>query len=284
MYGAIIGDFSGSIYEYAECVDSRNKSINIKRRMDVYNKKILNEDSFFSDDTILTVAIMDCVLNNKDYEATLKEYTIKYNDLKVDYKPYFKGVFSPRFYKWAINNEIGNSYGNGCLMRIAPVAYLYDDLSKVLIEAKKATICSHNNFEAIKATQALVHAIFLLKKFKVKEDIISYIVKLYNYDINLNLDNLQKNNHFIMDAKTTIIQALYILKISSTYEEAILNTLSLGGDTDTVACVVGSLSEAVFKIDKSYIDFVDEKMPVEFTKILKKGYNIKENKDLKVID
>ena len=122
MIGAIIGDLAGSIYEYDQ----------IKSVKKVNLDNIIEENSFFSDDTILTIAIMDAILTKSSYEDKLKEWANKYIDDIPNYKPYFKTTFSPGFTKWVKSDVVGISAGNGAMMRVSPVGYLFDNEKDVL--------------------------------------------------------------------------------------------------------------------------------------------------------
>ena len=139
MFGAIIGDFAGSIYEFAQTKKIKQLKI----------KKILKKNSFFSDDTICTIAVLDSILNKKDYGVTLRQYVKKYENYSPNFKPYFQSSFSPNFIKWANSNEVGKSKGNGALMRISPVGFLFNDKQTITEQAKLATMPSHNSEEAI---------------------------------------------------------------------------------------------------------------------------------------
>ena len=117
MWGAIIGDLAGSTYEYSQ----------IKKVSSIKANKLIQDNSFFSDDTILTIAILDAILNDRDYEKYLKLYGNEFINYKPNYEPYFKTTFSPGFTKWLKNNIQGNSAGNGAMMRISPIGYLFNN-------------------------------------------------------------------------------------------------------------------------------------------------------------
>ena len=113
MYGAIIGDIAGSIYEYNQLKEIKKIKIN----------EIIPENGFFSDDTILTVAVADAIQHGGDYEKYLRLYGKKYENYRPNHEPYFKTSFSPGFIKWINGEKEGNSIGNGALMRISPVGF-----------------------------------------------------------------------------------------------------------------------------------------------------------------
>jgi len=154
MYGAIIGDLAGSIYEYDQ----------IKRIKNVSIDKIVEDNSFYSDDTILTIAIADAIMNGCDYDMYLRNYVKEYSSYKPDFDSYFKTSFSPGLIKWANSNVVGNSIGNGAMMRISPVGYLFNTEEEVIENARLATIPSHNSIEAIEAATLIALIIYYFRK------------------------------------------------------------------------------------------------------------------------
>ena len=251
MYGAIIGDLAGSVYEY----DQTKKIHEIKMN------KIIEDNAFYSDDTILTIAIMDAILNDKDYDSYLRKYIKKYQNYKPSFTPYFKSAFSPNLIKWSQSNQIGNSHGNGAMMRISPVGYLIDSEKEVIENAKLATIPSHNSEEAISSATTIALIIFYLRKGYEIEDILKQLNRKTEYI------PFQKFN---TTCEETIGNCLYILKNSHSFEDAIRKTLKMGGDTDTNCAIVGSMAEAQFGIEKELIEKANSKLPKEFVKVLKK--------------
>ena len=106
MLGAIIGDLAGTKYEYQEFLDSKNGIINVDRRRKIFNPnmELLTEESFISDDSLLTIAIAEAIIYNRDYEEALKKYGKKYGNKPLEKEGFFKNAFSPSFIKWA-NSE-----------------------------------------------------------------------------------------------------------------------------------------------------------------------------------
>lgn len=253
MYGNIIGDLAGSIYEYNQIKQISNITIN----------KLIEQNSFISDDTILTIAILDAIVNNKEYEEKLREYGLKYENFVKPEIPYFEKTFSPGFIKWLHGKSEGKSYGNGAMMRIAPVGYLFNSLEEVEEQSRLATIPSHNSKEAIDCATIIAKIIFLARKGYSKEDIIK--------KLNINLIE-KKINEFNYTCSNTIDICLYSLFTTNSFEESIKKVISYGGDTDTNACIVGGMAEAIYGLDEQYIKEVDKKIPDEFKKILKKIY------------
>ena len=255
MYGAIIGDLAGSIYEFAQVKSITNVSIN----------NIIDSNAFYSDDTILTIAIADAILNDRDYEKYLRYYIKKYSSYKPDFEPYFKTTFSPSLMKWVNSDLVGQSVGNGAMMRISPIGFMFNSEEEVIKNARLATIPSHNSEEAVKAATKIALIIFYLRNGLSKEEIYSKL------KIELNYTPFKKFNVTCGD---TINNCLYVFYNSTGFEDAIRKTIFLGGDTDTNACIVGSMAEAAYGVDDKLIEFANKKLPTEFKKVLSKARNI----------
>lgn len=253
MWGAIIGDLAGSIYEFEQY-----KNIS-KIKID----NLIPKNSFFSDDTILTIAILDAILNNANYEDYLKLYAREYMNYTPEMKPYFKNAFSPGFIKWVNSNAIGHSTGNGAMMRISPIGYLFNDEQKIIEEVAKATIPSHNSKEAIDSATIIALIIFYARKGYSKEHIIA--------KLSLNFEYIEFKK-FNMTCSETINNCLYALFSSNNFEESVRKVISYGGDTDTNACIVGSMAEALYGINESLVNEASSKLPKKFVKKLELGY------------
>lgn len=274
MYGAIIGDLAGSMYEYLEYMDCEKGIINLESRKLILNKPDLIDDrSFYSDDTILTMAILDSILNNKNYCKNLKKYGLKYKLATPDNIPYFKYMFSPGFIAWCEGRKNGNSYGNGAAMRISPVGYLFDDKNIICEEVLKATRPSHRTAQAINGAEAIALTIYMARKHINPDIIKEYIVNRYGYDLEYDFKELLETNTFTCSCEETVKQALFLLFSSNNFKEAVLKAVAIGGDTDTTACITGSMAEALFGIDNDLKKQADEFLPLEFKANLVRGYS-----------
>lgn len=256
MWGAIIGDLIGSIYEYDQ----------IRAVKGITNiEKLITKDSFFSDDTILTIAIIDAIINDKNYEKYLREYGLKYINYKPNYLPYFKNSFSPEFIKWLKYEKSGNSCGNGAMMRISPIGFLFNTEKEIINNAFNATISSHNSIEAIECATKIARIIFLSRNGYNKNQIQNIL--------NLNI----KSKPFLKFNSTcyeTIDNCLYSVFSANSYEESMYKILSFGGDTDTNACIVGSMAEAMYGVSEILIKQSKTKLPKEFIKKIDYGYSL----------
>ena len=273
MYGAIIGDFIGSIYEFLEFKDSIKKIINITRRNDSSKESDLFKDNcFYSDDTILTIAVLDAILNNKNYESKIKEYVADSSLVCPTFENTFPNPFSQRFISWCNNETTNDSIGNGAAMRISPIAYMFDDLDKIMYEVEKCTSTSHNTAEAITGAKAVACSIYFARNKYSKKHIKNYIENEFGYNLNFNLEKLHNEYMFSSTTNSSIPQAIYIFLVSNSFEDIMRNSLYIGGDTDTISCIAGSIGEAYYGIDEELIKKAKEKLPNKFVNLLDKGY------------
>ena len=225
ILGAISGDVIGSAYEWN----------NVKTT----NFGIFSRDFEFTDDSVLTFATMDVLLNNKDYTKTYQTYARKYPG---------RG-YGGNFKRWIYKNDPQpyNSWGNGSAMRVSPVGWACNTIEEVMVEAKKSAEVTHNHPEGIKGAQAAAVAVFIARTGKSKNDIKDFITKTFNYDLNKKIDDIRP--HFVFDesCQGTVPESIIAFLESSNYETSIELAISLGGDSDTIACITGGISEAFYK-------------------------------------
>lgn len=249
MIGAIAGDIIGSVYE----------SSRIKPEFDF---PLFVEVSEFTDDTVLTAAIADSILRDRDFMFTVKEYYALYPD-----RPY-----GGTFRRWAIGKirKPYNSWGNGSAMRVSPVGWAFNDIETVLSKAKESAEITHNHPEGIKGAQATALAIYLCRQNKTKDEIKSEIEIRFGYNLNLDLEDLRKNYNFDVSCQGTVPQAIYTFLISDNFEDSIRKAIYIGGDSDTLACINGSIAEAFYKgVPEEINKMVFNKLDALLTRIVK---------------
>ena len=156
-------------------------------------------------------------------------------------------------------------------MRISPVGYLFDTMNEVKEQARLAAIPSHNHADAIMGAEAVAVTIFLLRTGHSKEDVYEYVKNNY-YELNYDLEDLQRNNVFSSKSSVSVPQALYVFFQSNDFEDSIRKALSIGGDSDTIACIVGSISEAYYGIDEKIKEEVKPYIKDYMMPLLKKRY------------
>jgi ADP-ribosylglycohydrolase len=225
MLGAIAGDIIGSVYE-----SGWMKSTDFP---------LFTPESTFTDDTVLTIAVADCILHNKDYAETLKKYGRRYPN----------AGYGDMFSRW-LNTAASlpyNSYGNGSAMRVSPVGFAFNTLEEVLEQAKMSAEVTHNHPEGIKGAQAIASAIFLARTGKEKKEIAHYIEGQFGYNLHQTLDDIRPTYHFDETCQGSVPQAIIAFVESMDYEDAVRKAISLGGDSDTLACMAGGIAQAYYK-------------------------------------
>lgn len=253
MLGAIYGDKAGSIYEFGQI--KKIKSIDVDH--------LITSNSFYSDDTIETIAIMDAIVNKRDYGEVLKEYILRYENYKPNFSPYFKTSFSPNTIKWAHGEGRCDSTGNGAMMRISPVGYLFDTEEEVLKNAYLATTPSHNSEEAVYSASIIALMIYYFRNGLDKKEVFEQLKLSANYV------PFKKFNTTCSD---TMNNCLYAIYNSNSFSSALRLILSMGGDTDTNACIVGSVAEAMYGMSEDEKRLAKKDLPEEFNKVLRKVY------------
>ena len=247
LLGAIIGDIAGSVFE----------GKNVKTTQ----IQLLNQGSRLTDDTVLTIAVADAILHQKDYTAAFQ-----YWGRKFSWAGYGKS-----FREWMFSEDPKpyNSWGNGSAMRVSPIAYAYEKLSEVLKEAERSAIPTHNHPEGIKGAQAIAAAIFLARTGSSKQEIRDYIQKEFNYDLERTIDSIRPDYKFDVSCQGSVPEAIIAFLDSSDYESAIRLSISLGGDSDTIACMAGSIAEAYYReIPEELIRFADKKVPTVMKEVI----------------
>lgn len=227
MLGAIIGDIVGSRFEFANC---KSKDF-----------ELFSVECDYTDDTICTVAVADAILNHKDYESTLVDWCRRY--------PYPMGGYGCRFAEWVRSSvrKPYNSFGNGSAMRVSPVGWLFNNVQDVLEEAKKTAVVSHNHTEGIKGAESVAIAVYLLRGGHMKESVMDVIGRTYGYEFE-KVDDIRAYNTFDETCQVTVPQAFSCFFESTDFEDAIRNAISIGGDSDTIGAITGSLAEAYYGI------------------------------------
>jgi len=246
MYGAIIGDIAGSKYEF----------ISYKKKP----RTIMDKDCFFTDDTVMTVAVADALMHNRDLTDTIKLYGRTFPD----------AGYGSTFNQWLnSNDELPYfSFGNGAAMRVSAAAWLGSTWTEVMDLATKATFVTHNHPEGLKGAQATATAIYMARKGYAKEDISCYIESTFDYDLKFTLDEIRPIYRFNETCQFTVPQAIVAFLESTDFEDAIKLAISLGGDADTLAAITGSIAEAYYMIPDKFIKKAKTFLPPEFRTVL----------------
>lgn len=279
MLGAIIGDIAGSTYEVKEVIEKKKKSkvsVVERRRVLDSNVSLFPFLSSVTDDSVLTVAIADAYLNDKDYCDKLKEYGLR--ELSNGLDLYGRSRFGKGFIKWLDDPSLNNSYGNGCAMRISSLPALIDNIDELKKEVYKATIPTHNHEESLLCAEALAVAIFMAKNGSVKEEIKSYIENNY-FRLDFNFEDLQKNYEFTSKAINSVPQAIYVFLESNGFEDSVRKAISIGGDSDTIACMVGAIAEQYYGIPDNIKQKAMNYIPDYMKDVIREFYERKKDKN-----
>jgi ADP-ribosylglycohydrolase len=224
MLGAIAGDIIGSRYEHHNI---RTKEF-----------PLFDGRCRFTDDTVHTVALAESLLSGRSFALLLKEYS----------RAYPAAGYGSSFQAWASGPSLApyGSFGNGSAMRVSPVGWYFGDLETVLAEARKSAEVTHNHPEGVKGAQAVAAAIYLGRQKADKAFIRRYLEKQFAYDLARRLDAIRPTYRFDVSCQGSVPEAIIAFLESTDFEDAVRNAVSLGGDSDTLACISGSIAEAYY--------------------------------------
>ena len=255
LIGAVIGDIAGSIYEFNP---HKSKDINLQ-----------NKDMEYTDDTIMTIAVADWILNDK--KLTKKGLVARMQQWGRKY-PNPMGAYGGMFSQWlsSKNPKPYNSWGNGAAMRVAAVGFAFSSLEETLKVAKKSAEVTHNHPEGIKGAQATAAAIFMARTGSTKEEIRRYISVNFGYDMNRTCDEIRPTYGFDGSCQGTVPESIIAFLDSKDYEDAIRLCISLGGDADTMGAITGAIAGAYYhQMPYDLYDFAMNKLPDDIKGIIK---------------
>lgn len=226
MIGAIAGDIIGSVYEY------RRKQIKSK------SFPLFQPACRFTDDSVLTVAVARAILTDRDYRKAVLDFSRRYPD----------HGYGKEFTRWfrSPDPKPYGSYGNGSAMRVSPVGFAFETVDDVLREAARTAEFTHNHPEGIKGAQATALAVFLARTARDKDIVRAEIAARFGYDLGCTMDEIRPDYGFNESCQGTVPEAIIAFLDSSSYEDAVRNAVSLGGDSDTLACITGGIAEAFY--------------------------------------
>ncbi len=224
MLGAIAGDIIGSVYEQHPI---KSKGF-----------PLFHPQCTFTDDTVLTVAIADAILSGGSYADSVRCIGRHYPD----------AGYGGSFARWLFSPDAGpyNSWGNGAAMRVSPVGFAFASEAQVLAEARATAEITHNHPEGIKGAQATALAVFLARTGAGKASIRQRIAGQFGYDLDRAVDGIRPSYAFDISCQGTVPEAIIAFLDSDSYEDAVRNAVSLGGDSDTLACITGGIAEAFY--------------------------------------
>jgi ADP-ribosylglycohydrolase len=247
MLGAIAGDVIGSVFE-----NQPTKTVEFH---------LFSDRSTFTDDTVLTVAVAYAILNDLEYGPTIKAFGRRY--------PH--AGYGASFYQWLWKPgfEPYNSWGNGSAMRVSPVGYAFEGVERVLEEALKSAEVTHNHPEGIKGAQSTALAIYLARTGRGKKEIREEIEDRFGYDLRRKLDEIRPNYEFNVSCQGSVPESIIAFLESNGVEDAIRKAVSLGGDSDTMGCIAGSIGEAYYgEVPREIVQGVKPRIPGELWSVV----------------
>jgi ADP-ribosylglycohydrolase len=257
MFGAVIGDICGSIYEFDNHKTNKPETIDL-----------LDPACTYTDDSVLTCAVAEAAFGDGDYKGAILKWARRYP--RESYGHGFRSWFSGE------NQEPYNSYGNGSAMRVSPIGWAFPTLEKTLSEAGRSAECTHNHPEGIKGAQAAAAAIFLARNGKTKNEIKTFIESEFGYNLDRTLDEIRPAYQFDESCQGTVPEAIIAFLESRDFTHAIQCAISIGGDSDTLAAITGGIAEAFYantpktRLPQELVDFAHNKLPPDLSAILDK--------------
>jgi len=249
MIGAVAGDIIGSIYE--------------RNPIKTEDFPLFQAASRFTDDSVMSLAVAQAILGDRNYGR----------EMKILGQAYPNAGYGGNFRKWIFESEIVpyNSWGNGSAMRVSPVGFAFDTAADVLREASASAAVSHDHPEGIKGAQAVALAILMARQGAPKDEIRTNLTASFFYDLDRTIEEIRPDYQFDVSCMGSVPEAIIAFLDSSDYESTVRKAVSLGGDTDTQACIAGTIAEAYYKsIPPMIIAEVKRILPGVLWKILEK--------------
>jgi len=258
MLGAIIGDIVGSVYEF-----------NNYKAKDF--DPFFHQKCFFTDDTVCTAAVADSLTRHIDPAISLREWGRRY---------WKNGGWGMRFAQWLGSDDEGpyNSFGNGAGMRVSPAGFLARTLDEALWLSDRVTEVTHNHPEGMKGAAATAVAIFLARSGMPAMEIRKEIATRFAYDLSMSVDEIRPIYRYNERSQDTVPQALTCALEATDFEDAIRNSISIGGDSDTIAAIAGGVAEALFGIPEKMARMAWIKLPEDIQETMTNLYNMAEHR------
>ena len=260
MYGAILGDIIGSPFEF----DMGDKTKDFP---------LFSEESCFTDDTVMTIAVAEAFLGAPDDEDEIR-YRLIHSMQKWGHR-YPEESYGLRFNRWLYSEapQPYNSYGNGSAMRVSSVAWLFHDLDTVRRMARLSAEVTHNHPEGIKGAEATASAIFLARTGHSKAEIRAYIESEFHYDLSRTCDEIRPTYHHVESCQETVPEAITAFLEGDSFEDVIRTAVSLGGDCDTLTAIAGSIAEGFYDVPEELKQACIDRLPDDLRNVLEQIQN-----------
>ncbi len=253
MLGACIGDIIGSGFEHRRGWKSREFPL-------------FSEGSALTDDTICTIAVAECLLDDSDPAEALRRWCRRH--------PHPMGGYGSSFRQWLLDDEMGpyDSYGNGAAMRVSPAALLGATLGEALELARRVTRVTHDHPEGLRGAEATTMAIWLARRKEAPAAIRRRVQSASGYDLSRSVDEMRPDYRYNESCRETVPQAIVCALEADSFEDAVRNAVSLGGDADTLAAIAGPIAEGLFGIPEEIRQKGWLRLPKEMRDVLDRLY------------
>lgn len=249
MIGAIIGDIVGSRFE--------------KRNPKTKDFELFTELSTYTDDSVMSLAVCEALLKSENNRGRLDAYAV--GSMRRFGKQFWSCGFGHMFKQWlkSPDHQPYGSYGNGSAMRVSGCAYAANTLEEVIKLSKTVTEVTHNHPEGIKGAEAVAVCVYLARTGATKGEIREHVLRHY-YNIDFTLDEIRPSYKIDLSCQGSVPQALEAFFESEDFEDAIRNAVSIGGDSDTIAAMTGSIAEAYYgvpvELREKTTEFLDKEL------------------------
>lgn len=254
MLGSIIGDIIGSRFE------------DYHSRIKTTDFELFDKGSKFTDDTVLTIAVADWLMRDP-----MHQHTTLVKIMQTYGRMYPGAGFSHATKAW-LNSDEPQPYGsftNGAAMRVSPIGWAFESMEETLEVAKRSAEVSHDSEQGITAAQVVSAATFMARHHASKAEIKAYIVQNFHYDLGHTIEGIRPNYSFDCSCEGSVPEAIMAFMDGEDYESVIRLAVSLGGDSDTQACIAGGIAEAYYGcIPKDIIKSAIHHLPSHFRKVI----------------
>lgn len=258
MIGALFGDMTGAPYEF----DRGGKTKDFP---------LFGRNTHFTDDSVMTVAVAEALLNSMGQDDdTIRAELIQ--SMQKWGRRYPNAGYGARFIRWLFTEhpQPNGSFGNGSAMRVSAAGWLYGSLKATRHIAALTAEVSHSHPEGIKGAEATAAAIFLARTGSGKDEIRDYITREFGYDLSHTCAELRPKNHHDETCQVTMPLVFAAFLESTDFEDAVRNAVSLGGDTDTIACITGSIAEAYYGVPDELAAECRRRLPADMLAVTKR--------------
>ena len=256
MYGAILGDMIGAPFEF----DRGDKTKDFP---------LFSEDSHFTDDTVMTVAVAEALMDTLGQDDDAIRAALVSSMRKWGRK-YPHAGYGGRFFGWlrCIDPKPYNSYGNGSAMRVSSVGWMFDSLEETRRVARLTAEVTHNHPEGVKGAEATASAIFLARNGAGKAAIRDYIAREFHYDLTRTCDEIRPGYHHVESCQQTVPEAITAFLEGADFVDVIRTAVSLGGDCDTLTCIAGSVAEACYGVPDEMVETCRDRLPEDMLQVV----------------